>query len=84
MLDRLVVSAPRLVRPYTEPILKVLLLKLKEADSNPAVIVNILTCVGDLAEVHVYFMQNKVDHLDVLFNKSMVIEPRTYTVTDDT
>lgn len=51
MLDRLVVSAPRLVRPYMESILKVLVPKLKESEPNPAVVVNILTAIGDLAEV---------------------------------
>jgi len=51
MLDHLVVNAPRLIRPYMEPILKVLVPKLKEQEPNPGVVVSVLTAVGDLAEV---------------------------------
>ncbi|CAH0563403.1 unnamed protein product [Brassicogethes aeneus] len=51
MLDRLVVSAPRLIRPYMEPILKVLVPKLKEPEPNPGVVLSVLTTIGDLAEV---------------------------------
>ncbi|XP_034935910.1 serine/threonine-protein kinase mTOR [Chelonus insularis] len=52
MLDHLVVSAPRLIRPYMEPILKVLVPKLKEPEPNPAVVLAILRAIGDLAEVN--------------------------------
>ncbi|XP_012282445.1 serine/threonine-protein kinase mTOR isoform X2 [Orussus abietinus] len=52
MLDHLVVSAPRLIRPYMEPILKVLVPKLKEPEPNPGVILAILRAIGDLAEVN--------------------------------
>ncbi|KAJ8929828.1 hypothetical protein NQ314_017426 [Rhamnusium bicolor] len=41
MLDHLVVSAPRLIRPYMEPILK----------PNPGVVLSVLLTIGDLAEV---------------------------------
>lgn len=51
MLDHLVVSAPRLIRPYMEPILKVLVPKLKEPEPNPGVILSVLMTIGDLAEV---------------------------------
>lgn len=51
MLDHLVVNAPRLIRPYMESILKVLVPKLKEQEPNPGVVVSVLTAVGDLAEV---------------------------------
>lgn len=51
MLDHLVVHAPRLIRPYMEPILKVLVPKLKEQEPNPGVVVSVLTAVGNLAEV---------------------------------
>lgn len=51
MLDHLVLNAPRLIQPYIQPILRVLVPKLKEAEPNPAVITNILTVIGDLAEV---------------------------------
>lgn len=51
MLDKLVVSSPRLVRPYMEPILKILVPKLREPEPNPAVVVHVLTVIGDLAEV---------------------------------
>ncbi|CAG9812455.1 unnamed protein product [Phaedon cochleariae] len=51
MLDHLVVSAPRLIRPYMEPILKVLVPKLKEPEPNPGVILSVLLTIGDLAEV---------------------------------
>ncbi|XP_018572076.1 serine/threonine-protein kinase Tor [Anoplophora glabripennis] len=51
MLDHLVVSAPRLIRPYMEPILKVLVPKLKEPEPNPGVVLSVLLTIGDLAEV---------------------------------
>nr|CAD7429912.1 unnamed protein product [Timema monikensis] len=51
MLDHLVVNAPRLVRPYMEPVLKVLVPKLREQEPNPGVVVSVLTAIGDLAEV---------------------------------
>lgn len=51
MLDHLVCNAPRLIRPYMEPILKVLVPKLKEQDPNPGVTISILTAIGGLAEV---------------------------------
>nr|ALE20544.1 mTOR [Leptinotarsa decemlineata] len=51
MLDHLVVSAPRLIRPYMEPILKVLVPKLKEPEPNPGVILSVLLTIGDLAEI---------------------------------
>lgn len=53
MLDHLVVNAPRLIRPYMEPILKVLVPKLKELEPNPGVVISVLTCIGDLAEVSI-------------------------------
>ena len=52
MLGHLVSNAPALIRPYVEPILKVLIPKLKEtADLNPMVITSVLRAVGDLAQV---------------------------------
>lgn len=51
MLDHFAVHAPRLLRPYLQPILKTLVPKLKEPDANPAVLVSILTCIGDLSQV---------------------------------
>ncbi|CAG9773619.1 unnamed protein product [Ceutorhynchus assimilis] len=51
MLDHLVVRAPRLIRPYMEPMLEVLVPKLREADPNPGVILSVLYTIGDLAEV---------------------------------
>ncbi|KOX79033.1 Serine/threonine-protein kinase mTOR [Melipona quadrifasciata] len=63
MLDHLVVSAPRLIRPYMEPILKVLVPKLKEPESNPGVILAILRAIGDLAEVNGAEMQQWMPEL---------------------
>ncbi|XP_076166943.1 serine/threonine-protein kinase Tor isoform X1 [Ptiloglossa arizonensis] len=63
MLDHLVVSAPRLIRPYMEPILKVLVPKLKEPESNPGVILAILRAIGDLAEVNGAEMQEWMPEL---------------------
>uniref|UniRef100_A0AAU7B991 Serine/threonine-protein kinase TOR n=1 Tax=Pyrrhocoris apterus TaxID=37000 RepID=A0AAU7B991_PYRAP len=51
MLDHLVLNAPKLIQPYIQPILRVLVPKLKEPEPNPAVIINILTVIGDLAEI---------------------------------
>lgn len=52
MLDHLIVSTPRLISAYMKPILTILVPKLKEADSNPGVILNVLRAIGDLAEVN--------------------------------
>ena len=53
MLGHLVSRAPQLIRPYIEPILKVLIPKLKEAEPNPSVVISIMTAIGDLAQVTV-------------------------------
>ncbi|XP_043266889.1 serine/threonine-protein kinase mTOR isoform X2 [Venturia canescens] len=63
MLDHLVVSAPRLIRPYMEPILKVLVPKLKESEPNPGVVLAILRAIGDLAEVNGAEMQQWMPEL---------------------
>ncbi|KAL1122375.1 hypothetical protein AAG570_003780 [Ranatra chinensis] len=52
MLDHLVVNAPRLITPYLQPILRVLVPKLKESEPNPIVVIKILTVIGNLAEVN--------------------------------
>lgn len=52
MLDNLILHAPKLVKPYMETILNVLVPKLKEPDLNPGVIISVLKAVGDLADVH--------------------------------
>lgn len=51
MLDNLILHAPQLVKPYMETILNVVVPKLKESDSNPGVVINILKSIGDLAEL---------------------------------
>lgn len=51
LLDHLVVRGPRLIRPYMEPILHVLVPKLKEPEPNPGVVLSALYTIGDLAEV---------------------------------
>ncbi|KAL7976198.1 hypothetical protein Chor_008295 [Crotalus horridus] len=48
MLGHLVSNAPRLIRPYMEPILK---LKDPDPDPNPGVINNVLATIGELAQV---------------------------------
>lgn len=51
LLDYLILSAPRLVRPYMEPVLKVLVPKLREPEPYPGVVLAVLKAIGDLAEV---------------------------------
>ncbi|XP_017768823.1 PREDICTED: target of rapamycin [Nicrophorus vespilloides] len=51
MLDYLIVSAPRLIRPYMEPMLKVLVPKLRDPEPYPGVVLAVLLALGDLAEV---------------------------------
>lgn len=63
MLDHLVVSAPRLIKPYVQPILKVLVPKLREPEPYPGVVISILTAIGDLAEVNGTEMQLWIDEL---------------------
>lgn len=52
MLDHLIVSTPRLISSYMMPILKILVPKLREVESNPGVVLNVLRAIGDLAEVN--------------------------------
>ncbi|XP_046866622.1 serine/threonine-protein kinase Tor-like [Drosophila willistoni] len=52
MLDHLVISTPRLISSYMNPILKALVPKLHEPESNQGVILNVLRTIGDLAEVN--------------------------------
>ncbi|XP_039428931.1 serine/threonine-protein kinase Tor-like [Culex pipiens pallens] len=52
MLDHLIVSTPRLISSYMRPILTILVPKLKEPESNPGVMLNVLRAIGDLAEVN--------------------------------
>ncbi len=51
MLDHLIVNTPRLIAYYMRPILKILVPKLREQESNPGVLLNVLRAIGDLAEV---------------------------------
>ncbi|KAL8588022.1 hypothetical protein ACOMHN_026139 [Nucella lapillus] len=51
MLGHLVANSSSLITPYVDPILKVLIPKLREPDANPGVTVNVLACVGELAQV---------------------------------
>ncbi|XP_046427062.1 serine/threonine-protein kinase mTOR [Neodiprion fabricii] len=63
MLDYLVISAPRLIRPYMEPILKVLIPKMKEPEPNPGVVLAVLKAIGDLASVNGAEMQQWMPEL---------------------
>ncbi|KAK7494179.1 hypothetical protein BaRGS_00014652, partial [Batillaria attramentaria] len=51
MLGHLVANTARLIKPYMDPILSALIPKLKEPDANPGVTVNVLACLGELAQV---------------------------------
>lgn len=63
MLGHLVANAPRIIRPYMDPILKVLIPKLKDSDPNPAVVISILIAVGEMAQVSGREMQKYTDDL---------------------
>ncbi|CAH0725575.1 unnamed protein product, partial [Brenthis ino] len=52
MINNLICHAPRLTRQFVDTILKVLVPKLKESDSNSVMICTILKAIGDLAEVN--------------------------------
>ena len=49
MLGQLIAASQRLIKPYVEPILKVLIAKLR--DTSPNVAVWVLAAIGELAEV---------------------------------
>ncbi len=51
ILGYLVANSPTLIRPYVEPIVNVLIPKLKETETNPMVITSVLSAIGDLAQV---------------------------------
>nr|XP_027196731.1 serine/threonine-protein kinase mTOR-like [Dermatophagoides pteronyssinus] len=62
MLGHLLASAPRFSRPYTEPILKVFLPKLRDPQQSQAVITAVMSAVGELAivsglEMRAYFYE---------------------------
>jgi len=76
MLDHLVVTAPRLVRPYMEPILKVLVPKLKESDPNPGVVLAVLRAIGDLAEVNGAEMQQWMSELSSILLENLASPSR--------
>uniref|UniRef100_A0A4W3GLM4 Serine/threonine-protein kinase TOR n=1 Tax=Callorhinchus milii TaxID=7868 RepID=A0A4W3GLM4_CALMI len=63
MLGHLVSNAPRLIRPYMEPILKALIVKLKDPDPNPGVIISVLATIGELAQVSGLEMRKWMDEL---------------------
>ncbi|XP_060595349.1 serine/threonine-protein kinase mTOR-like [Ruditapes philippinarum] len=63
MLGHLVANAARLVRPYMDPILKVLIPKLKDPDPNPAVTVSVLAAIGEQAQVSGIEMRKSMDEL---------------------
>ncbi|XP_025831250.1 serine/threonine-protein kinase Tor [Agrilus planipennis] len=50
MLDRLIVNAPRLIRPYLKPVLQVLVPKLRDPEPYPGVVLSVLHAIGNLAE----------------------------------
>lgn len=51
MLNNLILSSPRMVRPYVDTILNVLVPKLREEESSPGVIISALKAIGDLADI---------------------------------
>nr|XP_046918339.1 serine/threonine-protein kinase mTOR-like [Dermatophagoides farinae] len=62
MLGHLLASAPRFSRPYTEPILKVFLPKLRDPQQSQAVVTAVMSAVGELAivsglEMRAYFYE---------------------------
>lgn len=63
MLGHLVANAPRLIRPYMEPVLKVLIPKLKDPDPNPSVVISVLAAVGEQAQVSGREMKKWMDEL---------------------
>lgn len=52
MLDNLILSAPRMIRPYLDTILNVLVPKLREKDSSPGVIMSVMKAIGDVADIN--------------------------------
>ena len=52
-----------MICPYVEPILTVLIPKLKEVDVNPMVVTSVLRAIGDLAHVGGKLMAKYVDEL---------------------
>uniref|UniRef100_A0A0P4VNQ8 Serine/threonine-protein kinase TOR n=2 Tax=Scylla TaxID=6760 RepID=A0A0P4VNQ8_SCYOL len=63
MLDHLIGNAPRFMRQFVEPIMSVLVPKLRDQDPNPAVTVCVLTAIGDLAQVSGGEMQKWLEEL---------------------
>ncbi|XP_015906953.1 serine/threonine-protein kinase mTOR [Parasteatoda tepidariorum] len=63
MLGHLGANAPRLIRPYMEPVLNVLIPKLRDPDPNPGVTVSILAAIGEQAQVSGVEMRKWLDQL---------------------
>ncbi len=68
MLGHLVAHSPSVTRVYVEPIMNVLLPKLKEVDHSPMVLTSVLRAVGDLATV-------SGDLMKVLICASVLLSP---------
>lgn len=52
MIDLMAVHAPRLLSLYMQPVLKVLVSKLDKPDLSPSMLLSVLVCIGDLAQVY--------------------------------
>jgi len=63
MLCQLVSNAPRLIKPYMDPILKALVPKLEDQDPNPGVVTSVLNAIGELAMVSGVEMTKYIDQL---------------------
>ena len=79
MLGHLVANAPTITCSYVQPIMKVLLPKLKETDHNPMVITSVLRAVGDLALVSGTLMKVNAEERsrNKLINKCTYVLVRT-------
>lgn len=63
MLYLLVHNAPRIVKPYLDSIVDVLMSKLKEQDQNIAVLTSVLEALGGVAEVTIMLLLLYVNYL---------------------
>ena len=63
MLAHLISNAPLLIRPYTEPIIRVFIGRLKEPEQAPSVLTSVLAAIGAQAQVSGPELKKWVDEL---------------------
>lgn len=55
LIDHITVHAPLLIQPYMQQVLNILVPKLREPDLDLNMLISLLACIGNLAQVSLKF-----------------------------